>query len=97
MNCTGCAAIKNSALCRQMEYGGTCRVLKTAPGATEGAAPSGLIEFDLLGALREIKAALYATGEFDNYECSFGHALGKCQNDGCIHCRVKRALDAAGT
>jgi hypothetical protein len=54
---------------------------------------SGCTVEGLVGFYNEVKAALYATPEFDSFECDYGPALGECTNDNCLHCRVKRALD----
>lgn len=43
-------------------------------------------------ALEEIKSALYATSEFDNWECEHGAPLDKCVNEDCLHSRVYKIL-----
>ena len=42
----------------------------------------------------EIKDALEACPEFNNFECEYGLTLGECENVECLHCRVLRAINS---
>ena len=53
---------------------------------------SGPVIDEAVEALNEIKEALYATTEFDNFECDYGPTLGTCTAKDCLHCRVARSL-----
>lgn len=41
---------------------------------------------------KEVKTALYATTEFENFECDCGPSLDECVNEDCLPSRVYKAI-----